>query len=129
MAFFRKNKPADPAVFMAAIPVRNPLVKEQQVNPELLRLTGPLRHGRLSSFLGMAATHKSFELDALGVIVWRACDGHTSVEQIIITFAGQQRINIQESQVAVSAFLNTLLSRNLIALVMGDQRNTQMAKI
>lgn len=117
MALFRKKKPADPALFLAAIPVRNPQVRERELDVDTVRLTGRLRRGKLSGYLGLAATEKSFDLDPLGAEVWRACDGATSVETIITQFSQKHRLNIREAEVAVQTFLNTLIQRNLVALV------------
>lgn len=117
MPLFRKNKPLDPALYLAAIPVRNPKIRERDLGGGTLRLTGPLRRGRLSSYLGIGSREKSFDLDPLGADVWHSCDGTTNIETLIRTFADRHRLNIREAEVAVQTFLNTLLQRNLIALV------------
>jgi len=122
MRFFRKKKPADPALFLAAIPVRNPAVRERELSAGALRLTGPLRRGKLSVYLGIASREKSFDLDALGAQVWRACDGRTNVESLIVGFAQKHRLNIREAEVSVTTFLNTLMRRNLVALVRPEER-------
>lgn len=117
MTIFRKKKPADPALFLAAIPVQNPKIREKEIYTGALRLTGPLRQGKLTRYLGIRTSEKSFDLDPLGTDVWRACNGTTNIETIITDFSRRHRLNIREAEVAVTTFLNTLLSRNLIALV------------
>lgn len=124
MSFFRKKNNPDPSFFLAAIPVRNPLVKERTQDSGL-RLTGPLRHGKFSRFLGIASTEKSFDLDELGAEVWQACDGQANIESIIVAFSDKHRVNIREAEVAVKTFLNTLIQRNLIVLVASGKENAE----
>jgi len=112
----RKPAPKTPPSLLAAIPVQNPLARSSPV-PGGLRLTAPLQPSRLSRLLRAPAREKTFELDALGTEIWRACDGRTSVEQIITAFARTHRVNLRQSQISVTTYLNTLLARNLIALV------------
>jgi len=46
-------------------------------------------------------------------------DGTRSVEGLIEHFAAEKRVNIREAEVAVLAFLKTLVQRNLVALAVG----------
>ncbi len=107
---------------LAAIPVRNPLVRERgrdaghEPAAYVLRLTAPLRPSRLREVLGGKAAEKSFDLDDLGVFVWHAIDGRRTMEELIRHFAEEKKVTLREAEVAVLAFLKTLAQRNLIAL-------------
>jgi len=107
---------------LAAIPVRNPLVSEKpraeggNTSSYVLRLSAPLRPSRVREVLGRRTAEKSFDLDELGAFVWKAIDGKRTVETLIRHFAGEKRLSLRESEVAVLAFLKTLMQRNLIAL-------------
>lgn len=113
--FFKKSAPPQRESILAAIPLRNPVVRQTTSHGKTM-LVAPIQATRLKRFFGTRAQEKSFELDALGLDVWTACDGRTTVEQIITHFARQHRINLREAEVSVSTFLRTLISRNLMAL-------------
>lgn len=57
-----------------------------------------------------------FELDPVGVEVWRACDGQRTVEEIVEAFAEQHALTFHEARVAVTNFLHSLIQRGLIAI-------------
>jgi hypothetical protein len=57
---------------------------------------------------------KTFELDAIGVFVWRHCDGRHTVQQIIRKLATEYRLNLREAEVPTIKFLHTLARKGLI---------------
>jgi hypothetical protein len=57
------------------------------------------------------------QLDALGTAVLDLCDGKRTVEQIIETFAGENKLSFREGQLAVTQFLQELVRRGIVALV------------
>jgi hypothetical protein len=59
---------------------------------------------------------KKFELDELGFFVWNACDGKTSVQQIIRGLGKQYNLNARAAEVATLAFLQTLAKKSLIGV-------------
>jgi hypothetical protein len=63
---------------------------------------------------------KTFELDDLGKLVWDACDGKTSVRQVIRALADRYHLNEREAQVATLAFLRTLMRKGLIGIPATD---------
>ena len=81
------------------------------------RLTVPLASRRWAGWLLRvpAGATKTFELDALGRLVWDACDGRTTVRQIARRLADRHRVSDREAQVAVEAFLATLARKGLVA--------------
>jgi hypothetical protein len=81
------------------------------------RLTVPLqaRRGWAGLLLRVpAGATKTFEFDALGRLVWDACDGQTTVRQMARTLAKRHGVSDREAQVAVEAFLTTLARRGLV---------------
>jgi hypothetical protein len=63
-----------------------------------------------------AGSSKTFELDAIGVVVWNALDGKTSVEQVIKRVAGKYNLNLREAQVPTLQFLQTLMKKGLVGV-------------
>lgn len=63
-----------------------------------------------------AGSTKSFELDALGLLVWESCDGKTSVQQIIRRLAKQYRLNLREAEVPTIKFLQMLVKKGLVGM-------------
>jgi hypothetical protein len=115
---FQKRSASSRDALLKAVPVKNELVREKVIaEAGGLRLTAPLRPNRLRKSLSPASgAEKTFELDALGAYVWKQIDGR-SVEQLIEVFAATHRVNVREAEVSVTAFLHTLVRRNLVALV------------
>lgn len=63
-----------------------------------------------------AGASKTFELDAVGVVVWQALDGKTSVEQIIKRVAAKYNLSLREAQVPTLQFLQTLIKKGLVGV-------------
>src|SRR5262245_53742903 len=117
--FGKASKPkATKADMLAAKPVQSPDATERETGEAKWQLTVPLRPKKWASMLlrvpsGMS---RSFELDELGKFVWDACDGKTSVRQIIRKLAKHYNLNEREAEVSTVAFLQTLTQRGLIGL-------------
>ena len=69
-----------------------------------------------------AGASKTFELDALGLLVWNACDGHTSVQQIIRKLAKRYNLGLREAQAPALAFLQTLIRKGLVGMPLPKQK-------
>ena len=80
------------------------------------RLTVPLTQKRWAGWLLRvpAGATKTFEFDALGRLVWDACDGRTTVQQIARRLAKRYRVSDREALVATETFLATLARRGLV---------------
>jgi hypothetical protein len=113
-----RRQPAPPPDFrdalLRAIPLRNELVRETPA-PDGLRLSGPARSPWRRVF--GARPDKTFELDELGAFVWEGINGRRTVEEAIRRFAQDKRVNLREAEVAVLAFLKTLVKRGLVVMV------------
>lgn len=56
----------------------------------------------------------STRLDGLGTEMWRLCDGHNTVENIVDAFAAAHRLTFHEARVAVTSHIMTLLRRKVL---------------
>jgi len=114
LQWLKKETRVPREALLEAIPVRNSLVRVSRAGATL-RLTGEVTSGWRRA-LG-ARGEKTFELDELGAFVWEGLDGKCTVEGAIRRFASEKRVNLREAEVAVLAFLKTLVQRGLVALV------------
>lgn len=105
---------------LAARPVRLPADPKLEPLPSGgARLTvklRPSRWGRLLLRLPESGLPRTFELDAVGLHVWQACDGATTVERLIRSIADEFRLNLREAEVSTLQFLQTLTGKGLIGL-------------
>ena len=56
------------------------------------------------------------ELDAIGTSVLDMCDGNHTVEAIVEAFADRHGLTFREAQLSVTAFLQQLMRRGLVAI-------------
>lgn len=115
----RKKKPGltrDEA--LDATPVRLPTVREEPLGDgDGLRVTVRLAPARWRRFLGSGGeVTRSYELDAFGRDVYRWCDGRTPVRALVSRFAERHHLGRAEAEMSVTQFLNTLMSRGLVAM-------------
>lgn len=113
---------------LAAKPVRLVEARQQRDEKGGASLKVTLKsNGRWNSWLFRVpeGATKTFELDALGLLVWEHCDGKTSVQQIIRKLAKQYNLNLREAQVPTLSFLRTLVKKGLIGMTMPDHNEAQ----
>jgi hypothetical protein len=123
-------KPASPekisATDMFARPAQPRMTRQQQLASKPLRLVDtPITDGRLTVKIEQKKwsrwllrlpknATKTFEFDALGQLVWSACDGKTTVQQIARRLARTHNVTEREAQVATEKFLVMLAKKGLI---------------
>ena len=108
---------------LAATAVRNPKVSERRLDDGGLELSVPMTRSRLARWLsrsGDAPIIRKFELDQLGVEVWRMMDGRSTVREMIERFATAHELNLREAEVSMLAYLRTLAGRGIMVLAMPD---------
>jgi hypothetical protein len=116
---FKKPPKPTKTDMLAAKPQRATSAEEKSVAPGKWQLTVPVQPSRWASLVLRVPSKglsKTFELDELGKFVWDACDGKSSVRQVIRKLAKQYNLNQREAEVATVAFLKTLTSRGLVAM-------------
>jgi hypothetical protein len=108
------------AQLLAAGPTPNSAVRCEARSDSVV-LWVPLRQRwwlqRSLGWLLPVRREKGISLDRVGSEVWRACDGESTVEQIVVGFAERHQLRFHEARAAVSEFLGTLVTRNLLVLV------------
>lgn len=101
---------------MNAKPVAFPPLHTEE-NGEKLYVTVQLTRPRWQRILGGdPAAERTFGLDAFGREVYTACDGNTSVNEIVRQFSKNHHINQAEAELNVTTFLKTLISKGLIGI-------------
>jgi len=68
---------------------------------------------------------KTFELDALGLLVWESCDGKTTVQQVIRKLAKRYQFSLREAEVSTLSFLTTLVKKGLIGMPVRDSKSKE----
>jgi hypothetical protein len=122
--FSSRRSKLTPHQALAAKPVRlvqATLCDRPDGGAELKVPLRPVRWTRWFYKLPAGAT-KTFELDALGLLVWNACDGHTSVQQIIRKLAKRYNLGLREAQAPTLGFLQTLIRKGLVGMPVDKQK-------
>lgn len=116
-------KPLSRQDALACVPIRSRDAVHEELDSGLIRITYPLIYrpwfcGIMDRMgLGQPATKtRTIELDELGTATWKLIDGDKSVEEITRRFAEQHSLLQRESELTVSAFINELGKRGIIAL-------------
>lgn len=118
----KKKKPIEMKRLLAAIPAANQAVRQvdrEQSTVLYLPLKQQWWTGALSRLLPIRE-EKGYELDGLGLEVWRACDGKRTTEQIVETFAQRHRLAFHEARLTVLNFLRMLVERDLVVMLGHD---------
>jgi hypothetical protein len=106
------------AQLLAAKPVRLVRADPEPAGDGLWRIAVPMRAARWARVFLRAQSQmiKKFELDELGLFVWNACDGKTSVQQVIRKLGKQYNLNARAAEVSTLAFLQTLVKKGLVGV-------------
>ena len=124
MLFGKKKPRPSREQTLAAKPVR---LVEDALEPDGkggARLKVKLQQARWAGMffkLPDAAT-KTFELDEIGLLVWRGCDGRTSVKRLVESVARAYKVSPREAEVSTFAFLQMLVKKNLIGLAVESEK-------
>lgn len=107
------------AAQMACVPVRNTRVAAV-AGEDTETITVPLTRRwwmrPLSHFLRLPVA-RSYRLDGLGLEVWQAIDGQSTIGALVEGFAARHRLSYHEARAAVMGFLRLLITRGLIVVV------------
>ncbi len=105
-------------------PAKMPLTSEVPVEKGGKRLGVKLKRAGWERWVaGAGYVERKFELDSFGVEVYDACDGKTSVSDIIKKFAQAHNLSIAEAEMSVTQFLEMLMKRGLVAVSVNLQEN------
>ncbi len=101
---------------MNAMPIAFPTLNKEEKGGKLY-VTVQLIRPRWQRFLGGdPACERTFGLDAFGQEVYGACDGNTTVTEIVTQFSKNHHINQAEAELNVTTFLKTLIGKGLIGI-------------
>jgi hypothetical protein len=73
-------------------------------------------------------TTRTFELDERGKRVFDACDGETSIEQIISKMSDELNVKREELEPATLKFLDMMLRRGMIVIAVEDEEDLHPAE-
>lgn len=108
-------------LLLRMVPVVNEAVEVHRQG-KAVTLVVPIRQrkwmGRPLSWVFPFRTERRYALDHVGQEVWRSCNGRRTTEQIIERFASKYNVRFHDARLAVTQFLQTLVQRKLVALVM-----------
>ncbi len=118
MFFGRKNNGPTIQEALGAKPIHLVKADVQPGKDGGTRLTVKLKPNKMSRWVFRLpdGASKTFEFDSLGMTVWDACDGKTSVRQIIRRLASRYNLNEREAEVSTQVFLRTLIRKGLIGI-------------
>lgn len=107
------------AQFLSAVPHKNTEMKvERRRESSLASIPIPRPRWMVPplSWVFPFSARRRVQLDSPGTAVLDLCDGRRTVEQIIETFAGDNKLSFREGQLAVTQFLRELMSRGIVAI-------------
>ena len=81
---------------------------------------GSTRLARWVAGLG-ADPHYRIRLDEVGTLVWKACDGHTSLADIVMLMQQQFGDRVAPADQRLSRFVRTMLKGKMLALDHGGR--------
>jgi len=124
MRFPSRKKTISRAAALSARPKRLPVINREELENDGLKLTVEYTRPRWQQFLGAPAeVNRSYVLDNFGREVYEACNGNRNVAAIVRDFSKKHNVSIAEAELSVSTFLKTLMSRGLVAMLMGKGKN------
>ena len=103
---------------LSAMPVLHPLVTIERSERGCAVLSVPRRRTgmvRLIARTFRLSPYKRIELDELGTYAVELCDGSHSMADIIAEFSGKFQLNRREAELSMTAYLQSLAKRGLIA--------------
>lgn len=116
---------ADWGGMLRARPVRNTAVRVVENAPSgvtlYLKRRRPTWLVAPLSWIVPYRPERQVTLDALGQQVWSHCDGRSSVEEIVDRFKDEHRLSFHEARAAVTGFLQRLIQRGVLAIMMQDK--------
>ena len=116
----RRRKPTTEQLLRAR-PYRNQTLEVLARDEERLLLSAPIRrrwwNSRFVRWLVPMNKFRRFELDRRGMLFFDLCDGKRTVADIVDVFSKTYDLSPLEARIAVAAFLDVLLQKQVIALV------------
>ncbi|MDP6152111.1 MAG: PqqD family protein [Phycisphaeraceae bacterium] len=110
---------------LRTVPAHNQAAHASDTQPGQSRIVVPRRRPNWLvppvSWIIRPRPTRDVQLDRLGTRVWRLCNGHRTVENIIDAFAGEHRLTFHEARIAVTGHISDLARCGALVLVMHEQ--------
>lgn len=128
-SFLKKKKPLQLTreQSLASKPVRNPGVKWKKAETGEVVLEFPVKLPRRIRFAAWLIGKKKdekptrkIELDEVGSLVWEACDGETTVANLVRKVAKAYKLPRKESEHSTTLFLKMLAERGVLLMDVSD---------
>jgi hypothetical protein len=103
-----------------ARPHRNSALEYIEEKDGRVTLKVPLsKKGKIARFVSRSVDlpeHKQVELEPIGAMVWKLCDGKHTVEGIISKLQEEYKISKVEAEASLLTFLDTLEKRRFVSI-------------
>ncbi|MFP4380095.1 MAG: PqqD family protein [Candidatus Sumerlaeia bacterium] len=117
MLFGKKTPPLSREAAISARPEQLSYVRRKERDDGGMEVTVNMpRTGFLRVVGGKGTVERTFGLDPLGREVYEACDGKKTVRNIAKKFAKKHHVSQSEGEIAVTTYLKTLMTKNLVAV-------------
>ena len=111
---------------LEAVPVRNSAARVVDEGEHSVAVYVRTRRPRYMvppiSWIVPVRKERRVSLDGVGARIWRLCDGHKTVEDVIDAFARNYDLTFHESRVAVTGYMKMLIQRGVLAVVVGEEQ-------
>ncbi len=108
-----------------AVPLKNECAIERRSSAGELVVSVPLQERWFMrppiSWILQFSRERSVALDKIGEEVWSQCDGEKSIEEIVERFTQRHGTSFHESRLAVMQFVQDLVRRDLLVVVVEDE--------
>jgi hypothetical protein len=115
---------ADWTAMLRARPVRNSAVRVVENAPAgatvYVRRRRPAWFVPPVSWIVPYKPEQQIVLDGIGRHLWLDCDGRRTVEEIVDRFKDEQRLTFHEARAAVTGYLEKLIQRGVLAIMVRD---------
>jgi len=110
---------------LKSIPVKNKLTTEVFDSELGLLIKVPIRKKWYIKLIEIIAfnskSHRALQLDSLGVVVYKECNGNNTLENIIDKISEMFCLTFHESRLIIMQFLESLIQNGVIAVLVGGE--------
>jgi len=109
-------------IMLSAVPVRNVWARSETTEDNELILAIRREKPRYLvppvSWVIKPSLTKRVIIDAVGMQLWKSCDGNMTVENIIDDFALRYDLTFHEARASVTGYLRSLIRHGVLAIAM-----------
>ncbi len=108
---------------LKAVPVRNQAIKEREKDNSEITLIIPRKNSRFINIFSLVfriPKERHISLDEIGTWVWRKCNGHTSVSNMIESLSREFKVSPREAEISLLSFLKKMAQKKLIGFIINS---------